>query len=967
MCPSGDEVRRYLNDELEEADREAVYAHLEQCEDCRLCLDALEAADEAVANRIRDAIGIGLLCVNAAPLAGAHLGRYRLLQKIGEGGMGEVWLARQTEPVERDVAVKFVKIGKDSQKALERFDDEQRALALMVHPNIARVYDFGLTGAGRPFLVMEPVKGEPITKYCDDRRLAPNKRLELFNSVCRAVAHAHQRAIIHRDIKPANVLVAECDDRPVAKVIDFGLAKATGLQLNPSTPCIEPCAIVGTLDYMSPEQATSKDIDVRSDVYSLGALLYELLTGTTPFGKNRLGQAALDDALWTIEKDDPPRPSARLRTAVDLPKIAQDRRLKPWKLIRLMRADLDWVVMKALMKDREDRYATPNELAQEIERYLAGEPVSARRSAPYQLRKFTCKHRIALAAAAAFAAGVSIVSGVASREIRLEWDRQGEARRLLMQAEYSEAVFKRDLNLTEGRLASQKAGAAVRWLRSPAAHWLRSWDPVELRERADLLVQRLDGELSTFYASSQSLEAAQDLFQRHDIHEAERRANDALASWPQNSQAYCLLSAIHERRGHLDLALSTIEKAEEVRPTDHSIQLGILHVLDLMGRREEVKARLLDMTKTAFPNVSTWYGLACYQAQALKGYDDAIATLEQAVKVFPKDVNVRYALASYRFQAGGKRRDDAIATLRDAAKDFPEEFNVLIQLASYQWVKSKDQAIETLRQGTRASWKDAKAARYALGSSLAWYQSQTDGERRREAIATAQALVKDFPSDLDARYKLASYQYQAGDAYYDSALKTLRRAAKDFPNEFNFLIQLASYQAAKSKDQAIETLRQAMTAFKQSSKARYELTGNLAWYQYQAGGKTGNEEAIATARLAVTEFPKDVTVRYWLAWYQYQAGYACYDSALSPSARLRSSFLKSSIFLFSGPPTRERRAIKMLSERYALPPRNFPENPTSGSLWRGMKDISLGISTAGSERFVRPTSKFPRTVGSRTC
>jgi serine/threonine protein kinase/tetratricopeptide (TPR) repeat protein len=322
---------------------------------------------------------------------GTRIGPYKLLELIGEGGMGAVWLAEQREPVQRKVALKIVKAGMDSRQVIARFEAERQALALMDHPNIARVFDGGTTADGRPYFVMELVKGVPITKYCDEHRLTPRERLGLFLPVCQALQHAHQKGIIHRDIKPANVLVAPYDGRPVPKVIDFGVAKAVGQRLTERTLFTGLGAVVGTLEYMSPEQAelNNQDIDTRSDIYALGVLLYELLTGTTPLRHERLKQAAFTELLRIIREEEPPRPSTRLSESKEtLPAIAAQRHAEPAKLTKLVRGELDWIVMKALEKDRNRRYETANGLARDVEHYLADEPVQA--CAPtvgYRLRK----------------------------------------------------------------------------------------------------------------------------------------------------------------------------------------------------------------------------------------------------------------------------------------------------------------------------------------------------------------------------------------------------------------------------------------------------------------------------------------------------------------------------------------------------------------------------------------------------
>jgi serine/threonine protein kinase/tetratricopeptide (TPR) repeat protein/WD40 repeat protein len=345
---------------------------------------------------------------------GDRIGPYKLLQVIGQGGMGVVYMAEQHEPVSRRVALKIIKPGMDTQQVVTRFEAERQALALMDHPGIAKVLDAGATASGRPFFAMELVKGVPMTEYCDKQRLTLEQRLELFLHVCQAVQHAHQKGIIHRDLKPSNVLVALYDGHPVPKVIDFGVAKATSQRLTEKTMFTEFGQVVGTLDYMSPEQAelSQLDIDTRSDIYSLGVMLYELLTGTTPFEKKRLRSAAFVEVLRIIREEDPPKPSTRLSTTGQLPSIAASRGLPPQRLTSLIRGDLDWIVMKTLEKDRSRRYETANGLARDIERYLQDEPVLAcPPSTAYRFRKFLRRNRRQVIAASLIL--LAVMAGIA--------------------------------------------------------------------------------------------------------------------------------------------------------------------------------------------------------------------------------------------------------------------------------------------------------------------------------------------------------------------------------------------------------------------------------------------------------------------------------------------------------------------------------------------------------------------------
>ncbi|MGE0697196.1 MAG: protein kinase [Pirellulales bacterium] len=377
-------------------------------------------------------------------------GRYKLLEEIGEGGMGSVWVAQQTEPVRRRVALKLIKPGMDSRQVLSRFEAERQALAVMDHPHIAKVLDGGMTDQGRPYFVMEYVKGEPITDYCDHARLSVKERLKLFVQVCQAVQHAHQKGIIHRDLKPSNILVCPYDGQPVPKVIDFGLAKAMHQSLTDHSLYTAHGVMVGTPLYMSPEQAETNnlDIDTRSDLYSLGVILYELLTGGTPLEKRRLQDAAMQEMLRLIQQEEPPKPSTRLSGSGSLPSIAAQRSLEPAQLSRAVRGDLDWIVMKSLEKDRTRRYETASGLARDIERYLHDDPVEAcPPSAGYRFSKFARRNKAALVTiglvAAALVAGTVVSTWQAIRATRAEQVAQEERREAEKQRAQAEANFKK--------------------------------------------------------------------------------------------------------------------------------------------------------------------------------------------------------------------------------------------------------------------------------------------------------------------------------------------------------------------------------------------------------------------------------------------------------------------------------------------------------------------------------------------
>jgi serine/threonine protein kinase len=378
----------------------------------------------------------------AAPLR--QIGPYQLLEIIGEGGFGVVYLAEQQTPVRRRVALKLIKAGMDTKEVIARFDAERQALAMMEHPNIARVFDAGATELGHPYFVMELVSGVPITQYCDMNRLSTQQRLELFVPVCQAVQHAHQKGIIHRDLKPTNVLISLHDGQPVPKVIDFGIAKATQSRLTEKTLFTEMKQLIGTPEYMSPEQAEAPgiDIDTRSDIYSLGVLLYELLTGSTPFDPRELRRQAYAEMQRLIREVDPPRPSTRLSTVASLPSIAAQRSTEPRKLSATIRGELDWIVMKCLEKDRARRYDSASALAGDLLHYLADEPVTA--AAPsrlYRLRKLIRRNKGPVLASMAVV--LALIAGIigttiglisASRQRAIAQQEREEARRQAREA-----------------------------------------------------------------------------------------------------------------------------------------------------------------------------------------------------------------------------------------------------------------------------------------------------------------------------------------------------------------------------------------------------------------------------------------------------------------------------------------------------------------------------------------------------
>jgi serine/threonine protein kinase len=537
---------------------------------------------------------------------GAVIGPYKLIQQIGEGGMGTVWMAQQTEPVKRVVALKLIKAGMDSKQVIARFEAERQALALMDHPNIAKVLDAGTTppsppsqggawGGCRPYFVMERVKGMPITKYCDEHHLTPRQRLELFIPVCHAIQHAHQKGIIHRDLKPSNVLVALYDSKPVPKVIDFGVAKAAGQPLTEQTLVTGFGNIVGTLEYMSPEQAevNQLDIDTRSDIYSLGVLLYELLTGSTPFTRKELEKAGMLEMLRVIREQEPSKPSTKLSTAEGLPTLAANRGTEPAKLTKLVRGELDWIVMKALEKDRNRRYETANGFAMDVQRYLANEPVQAcPPSAGYRLRKFVRRNRGPVLAASLVL--LALVAGV----IGTTWG--------LIRAQ---AAHERQ------RLLNERARQAIETVSSEAAidQLTRA---KELRpEQTDFLDKMIQ-----YYAESAQEAAATE----------QERSRQALAYF---------------RMGVMNHVLGRSQDAETAYR--RAVALGQQLAADFPDRPD-----FREQLAGSYSNLGALLNKTKHRTEAEAAYGDALAIYKQLAAGFPDRSEFRQAMAGVQNNLG---------------------------------------------------------------------------------------------------------------------------------------------------------------------------------------------------------------------------------------------------------------------------------------------------------------------------
>ncbi|HEV2327344.1 MAG TPA: serine/threonine-protein kinase [Verrucomicrobiae bacterium] len=433
--------------------------------------DSLNLAADAAGSPAKSAGVSGKVYEEEGP--GYTIGHYKLLDKIGEGGYGIVYLAEQEKPVRRRVALKIIKLGMDTKKVIARFEAERQALALMDHPNIARVFDAGATEKGRPYFVMELVRGLKVTEYCDERHLGLKQRLGLFVQICQAVQHAHQKGIIHRDIKPSNILVRMVNDAPSPAVIDFGIAKATGQQLTDETIFTAHGQLIGTPNYMSPEQVAGStvDVDTRSDIYSLGALLYELLTGKTPFDTKELLKSGVDEMRRTLIDREPRTPSAKLTAMApaEQTKAARLRHLEPSKLVSELRGDLDRIVMKALEKDRDRRYQTANDLAMDVERYLNNEPILARPPSQwYRLQKLVRRNRIVFLSGATVAVALAISTVISTLMFFKEREALNSEARLRREAEAREKASHIASLVTQSRFEEADQLSATLPLNQPS-------------------------------------------------------------------------------------------------------------------------------------------------------------------------------------------------------------------------------------------------------------------------------------------------------------------------------------------------------------------------------------------------------------------------------------------------------------------------------------------------------------------
>jgi tetratricopeptide (TPR) repeat protein/serine/threonine protein kinase len=755
-----------------------------------------------------------------AEVPGSVIGLYRLIEQIGEGGMGTVWMAQQTEPVKRLVAIKLIKAGMDSRQIIARFEAERQALALMDHPNIARVLDAGTTSVGRPYFVMDLVKGVPITTYCDAQLLTPRERLELFVPVCQAIQHAHQKGIIHRDLKPSNVVVAQYDGKPVPKVIDFGVAKAAGRTLTEKTLVTGFGSIVGTLEYMSPEQAevNQLDIDTRSDIYSLGVVLYELLTGSPPFTRNELEKAGVLEMLRVIREQEPSKPSTKLSTAEGLPTLAANRGTEPASLKKLVRGELDWIVMKCLEKDRNRRYETANAVARDIEHYLHDEPVAAGPpSAWYRFRKFAHRNKGAVAATALVLCLLVLLG------IGIGWAVRDRATRQARVAGQVELIFaevdrlEREQEWSEALEAARRAEAAAIGGEADASTTHRVRGRLKDLEFLDRLEQirmlrttTVDGKI--------------------DMAGSDREYARAFRDYGVDVEALPVETLIDRLKTRPALAIPLAAALDDWFGTGRLVSEQDA----ARWQRLVAVARGIDSEPVRDRLRSTW-------EQPASQMHDKLRRLADSIDISAQHPATLVALALTLQRA--KHPDSALRVLRDAQFIYPGDFWLNYELGfALAQQKDREGAIRFCTAAVSVRPNSGPAYNY-LGNAL--YEQK----KVEEAIAAYRKAIELDPSGHSAYENLGN---ALGDqAKLDEALAACRKAVELDPKCAMGYNNLGNAMRAKGKlDEALAAFREAIRLEPDSAHAHHSLGAALA-------DQKKVDEAIAAYRKAIELDPKN--------------------------------------------------------------------------------------------------------------
>ena len=857
--------------QLENRVEQASYVKKACGDDFELCTAIEKLLQHHYASSILDAPAFeaGFLdegtAVTEAP--GATIGRYKLLEKIGEGGMAVVYMAEQETPIRRKVALKIIKLGMDTKSVIARFEVERQALAMMDHPNIAKVFDAGATETGRPYFVMELVRGASITNYCDANSLSTNQRLKLFIEVCSAVQHAHQKGIIHRDIKPSNVMVTQHDGKPVPKIIDFGIAKATNQRLTEKTVFPRYAQMIGTPAYMSPEQAelSDLDIDTRTDIYSLGVLLYELLTGTPPFGEEELRKAGYMEMQRVIAKQEPTKPSTKLSTLGDtLTEVAMKRSSTPDLLRKSIRGDLDWIVMKALEKRRDLRYDSAAELSSDINRHLNNEQVQAAASGfLYKARKFARRHRIGVLVALLVSLAICAILSALSVATVLIWREQGRTQRAFEKEQ--KALEKEIQARTEAERQRKISKAVTDFLNNDL---LASVDParamgrqVTVLDALDAASEKIEGRfenqplveasirrtLGSTYKALGNYTAAEPHYERNlyiNRRQLGQEHNNTLTSMGD-------LAELYRVQGRYDEAETLYEKlleiSQRVLGAEHPHTLVFMnnfalvcHHLGRYEQAEELYLKTLEIRKRQLgeehPNtlgsMNNLGGLYYNLGQYKKAETIQFKTLEIQERVLGREHPATLMLMSniaalYMAQGQYEKAESLLLTIlpiqkRVLGEDHPDTMTTTNNLANvYRYQKRYDQAEplyeRVLEVNTRKLGEEHQHTLAAMNNLAELYRAQQRYDESKQLHLKAleikkRVLGREHPDTLAAMNNLAELYKDRG--FYDDAemlhLDTLeiskRVLGEEHPNTLSTMNNLAMIYMFQIEFQKAEVL-----------------------------------------------------------------------------------------------------------------------------------------------------------------
>jgi eukaryotic-like serine/threonine-protein kinase len=830
-------------------------------------------------------------------------GRYTLMERIGKGGMGEVWVAQQVEPVKRKVAIKLINAGMDTRQVLGRFEAERQALALMEHPNIAKIYDGGVTASGRPFFAMELVKGIMVTEYCDQCQLTVGERLSLFGQICSAVQHAHQKGLIHRDLKPSNILVSEFDGNPICKVIDFGLAKAVQGTQSLTEISMQTAfgAVIGTPMYMAPEQlrVSQQDVDTRADLYSLGVILYELLTGTTPIERDRLKKAAWDEVLRMIREEDPPTPSQRLSSSDSLTSVAARRHIEPLRLTKLVKGELDWIIMKALDKNRNRRYESASGFGADIQRYLAGESVlAAPPSRLYNARKFVARNRglvsIVLLLFLTLVAGIlgttyglyharlsAIAEGLAKTDAQ---NRQKEAEQQRTRAEAHEQ---------QAIGAVKRFGDAVRknpeLKNNPSLGELRKTLLQEPINFFQSLREELESGVATNPKSLERLadiafdlgELTLDIGNKQDaiavIENALKIRQQLLERDAKNSQSVFVLGASHTQLGW---ALFEIGKHDQA--LEHYTQT--IKLLEPLSDIPELRAKALQVLSRGYSNIGILHAKIGQTDNAMQAHRTAIENVDKLLATNPDDEVVLCSATHYRQNLANILAD--VGQTANALIEYEHSISIAERLVNANPDTDRYQAL------LRDNLRNQSLVLQELG------RTEEAISILRRVLEMGKTHAKKSPTNTEYRYDLASIYFALGTAYeelrqmsqamqaMDSCIEISEKITSENPEVPDFQTLLASGYKLKGKWLAIEgEISEARRYYQRALEIRekavektpsvleyrrdlalsYRGFGSLLIRTDQQAAKDAYEKALRLLEGIVNESPSISDNHYWLA------------------------------------------------------------------------------------------------------